>query len=262
MWDSYPIPHMDECIESLGNATIFSTWMLIAAAGKWKLPTKMAINLLTNSITDFSHPIQCHFIFRAHLRHSNSQGVSYYPRINGRSHSFMSMILKYFLNFQKNENDHGPQILTVLNDAEVTNKLRKCDFFTKRIDDLKHVIKPGGLGATSTALPTIISSIRNAAQRQIVNESHSTALQAAPRRSSARADTISRWPTRPCCSLTLSKSAADIIAVKAYSRLLPRAHGPHQVIWTTLHTVTIEQDRIVNKISSEHVVLVPNSMPP
>ena len=34
--DSYPIPRMDECIDSLGDATVFST--LDANAGYWQIP--------------------------------------------------------------------------------------------------------------------------------------------------------------------------------------------------------------------------------
>ena len=34
--DSYPIPRMDECIDSLGDATVFST--LDANAGYWHIP--------------------------------------------------------------------------------------------------------------------------------------------------------------------------------------------------------------------------------
>lgn len=46
-------------------------------------------------------------------------------------------------------------------------------------------------------------------------------------------------------------SAANKMAVKAHSKLLRRTFGPYLVTLTTLNTITIDQDEILNSISAD-----------
>lgn len=47
------------------------------------------------------------------------------------------------------------QVLTLLNEAGVTLKLKNCEFFTNRIAYLGHVIKPGGQAVSSYTIDAI-----------------------------------------------------------------------------------------------------------
>lgn len=51
--------------------------------------------------------------------------------------------------------DQVRQVLTLLRNAGVTLKLRKCEFFTNSIDFLGHVIRPGQLEVSSHTVDVI-----------------------------------------------------------------------------------------------------------
>lgn len=55
---------MDECIESLGEATISRSWTLIAAIGKGKSPMKIAKKALSLLIAVYSALPGCNFVLK------------------------------------------------------------------------------------------------------------------------------------------------------------------------------------------------------
>ncbi len=143
--DSYPLPRMDECIDSLGEATVFTT--LDAYAGYWQLPIKKEDRHKTAFV--------CHTGTYQYNR--MPFGLTNAPASFQRA---LDMILtKYkwkqcliylddvivFSNSIEDHIQHVDDILSCLAHAGVTLKIKKCSFFTTTVEYLGHIIKPGRL---------------------------------------------------------------------------------------------------------------------
>ena len=158
--DSYPMPRMDECIDSLGSATVFTT--LDCNSGYWQLP----VATKDQDKTTFT----CHAGSYKFLR--LPFGLRNAPATFQRA---MDIILskvrwKYVLVYLddiivfSNGNDehlrHLAVVLRILREAGATLRLAKCEFFKREVRYLGHVIRPGKLAiygrnleAISKALP-------------------------------------------------------------------------------------------------------------
>ena len=143
--DSYPLPRMDECIDSLGDAQIFTT--LDAYSGYWQMPIRpqdrpktafvchagtyqykrMPFGL-TNAPASFQRALDLIL-----TRHKWKTCLIYLDDVVVYSNSIEEHIT------------HVNEILTCLSEAGVTLKIKKCSFFTKEIEYLGHTIKPGKL---------------------------------------------------------------------------------------------------------------------
>ena len=143
--DSYPLPRMDDCIDSLGNAVVFTT--LDANCGYWQLPIRKEDQELTTFV--------CHKGTYKYVR--MPFGLSNAPATFQR---VLDIILARYrwqtclvylddvIVFSSREEDHVEHVREVLNalhEAGVTLKLRKCEFFKKSVRYLGHVISPGKL---------------------------------------------------------------------------------------------------------------------
>jgi len=144
--DSYPLPLMDECIDSLGKATIIST--LDCNAGYWQV----AIAREDREETAFV----CH------------EGASQYKRmpfgltnapetlqraldiiLSGVKWQSCLIYLDDVLVYSKTEEEHighVDHVLRMLREVDVTLRLPKCRFFRTTVEYLGHEIKPGRLG--------------------------------------------------------------------------------------------------------------------
>ena len=143
--DSYPLPRMDDCIDSLGEAVVFTT--LDANCGYWQLPIREADQELTT--------FTCH---RGTFKYVRMPfGLSNAPATFQRvldivlSRYRWQTCLVYLddvIIFSKNRDEHIQhvrEVLTSLRDAGVSLKLRKCEFFKSSVRYLGHVIRPGRL---------------------------------------------------------------------------------------------------------------------
>ena len=143
--DSYPLPRMDECIDSLGTAKIFTT--LDAYSGYWQVPIRQEDRPKTAFV--------CHAGTYQYKR--MPFGLTNAPATFQRA---LDMILTKYkwqtcliylddvIIYSKNVEEHiqhVDEILHCLSKAGVTLKIKKCKFFTTTVDYLGHVIKPGKL---------------------------------------------------------------------------------------------------------------------
>ena len=143
--DSYPLPRMDECIDSLGDARIFTT--LDAFNRYWQIEIPKEDRGKSAFV--------CHAGQFQYIR--VTFGLTNAPATFQRG---LDVILSRFkwkpclvylddiVIFSKSVDehiDHVDEILTALGEAGGTLKIKKCKVFSKTVEYLGHVIKPGKL---------------------------------------------------------------------------------------------------------------------
>lgn len=141
--DSYPIPRMDDCTDSLGQAKVFTT--LDANWGFWQLPlrnedrektafcsfdglyqfTRMPFGL-TNAPASFQRALDVIL-----ARYKWKTCLVYIDDVIIFSSSVEDHI------------SHVDTVLTALKRAGVSLKIYKCDFFTQKVKYLGHIVRPG-----------------------------------------------------------------------------------------------------------------------
>jgi len=141
--DAYPIPRMDECIDSLGDARVFST--LDCSAGYWQIPVAEEDTHFT-AFTCHSGAWQCVRL---------PFGLCSAP---ATIQTAMDMILAedkwqirlvclndviVFSRFPEEHLQHLNEVLIRLGKAGVTLKAAKCHFFQEEVGNFGHVIRPG-----------------------------------------------------------------------------------------------------------------------
>jgi len=144
--DSYPLPRMNECIDSLNEASIFST--LDGNAGYWQLPIASEDREKTAFV--------CHE--GAYQYKRMPFGLKNAPATLQRALDIILSWVKWqscliylddVIVYSKTEEEHVrpvDRVLRLLRDAGVTLRLPKCRFFRKTVKYLGHEIKRGRLG--------------------------------------------------------------------------------------------------------------------
>ena len=153
--DSYPIPRMDECMDSLGTAKTFST--LDANSGYWQVE----IDPKDRDKTAFTSHHGLYRFIRMPFGLKNAPAT--FQRaidviLSSVKWQFALVYLDDIVIFSPKPEEHiehVKKVLMLLQDAGVTIKLRKCFFFTDNIDYLGHVIRPGTLEIAPKATEAI-----------------------------------------------------------------------------------------------------------
>lgn len=141
--DAYPIPRMDECLDSLGNANVFST--LDCNAGYWQIPVAKEDRPLT-AFTCHSGTWQC-----KRLPFGLCNAPATFQRamdmiLAGVKWQICLVYLDDVIVFSKSAEDHLEHLETVLSLLKahgVSLKANKCHLFQEEVDYLGHVIRPG-----------------------------------------------------------------------------------------------------------------------
>lgn len=143
--DSYPIPRMDECIDSLADATIFTT--LDANSGHWQIEIREEDK---DKTTFTSH----HGLFRfTRMPFGLKNAPGTFQRVidvilSQVKWQYALVYLDDVIIFSKSVDEHFSHVSTGLQlfkSAGVSLKLKKCSLFTNKVDYLGHVIRPGKL---------------------------------------------------------------------------------------------------------------------
>ena len=143
--DAYPLPRIDECIDSLGEAMIFTT--LDANAGYWQI----AVAPEDRDKTTFTCHSGTYRYTRMPFGLRNAPAT--FQRaldiiLSGVRWQTCLIYLDDVIVFSKTAQQHVKDVdlvLTLLRQAGVTLKLKKCFWFQDRVDYLGHVITPGRL---------------------------------------------------------------------------------------------------------------------
>ena len=148
--DSYPLPRMDESIDSLVEASVFST--IDCNPGYWQIPERKQDRDKTA------------FVYHAGLyRYKRMKcGLTNAPATFQRTLDILLSPYKWrsclvylddIIIFSKSVEEHFQQvkdILTTLKSAGISLKLKKCSFFTNKVKYLGHIIHPGTLEVNAT----------------------------------------------------------------------------------------------------------------
>jgi hypothetical protein len=143
--DTYPLPRMDECIDSLVDAVVLST--LDCNSCYWHIPLDEADR---DKKTFCSHARTFRFL-RMPL------GLRNAPATFQRAIEIIISGLKWrtclvylddiiiYSNSREDHYHHVDEVLMTLGKAGLSLKLKKCHFFKDTVGYLGHVIRPGRL---------------------------------------------------------------------------------------------------------------------
>jgi len=143
---SYPLPHMDECIDSLGEATIFAT--LDCNAGYWQFaiaPEDREKTAFVCHETAYQYKRMPFGLTNALATFQRALDIN----LSGVKWQSCLIYLDDVIVYSETEEEHVGhvhRVLRLLRDAGVTHRLPKCRFFRKTVEYLGHEINPGRLG--------------------------------------------------------------------------------------------------------------------
>jgi hypothetical protein len=153
--DSYPLPRMDECIDSLGDAKIFTT--LDCNSGYWQIPARPEDRKNT---TFTSHEGLYRFLRMPFgLRNAPATLQRIVDTIlSGLTWKTCLVYLDDIIVFYKTPTEnmaHLDAVLHRLYRAGLTLNLKKCHFFKETVEYLGHVIRPGQLSVAEKNTATL-----------------------------------------------------------------------------------------------------------
>ena len=143
--DAYPLARIDDCLESLGDAEIFT--ILDCNAGYWQVPAAPEDcdrNTFTSYLGNFRYT-------RVPFGSRSPLGTFQYALgiiLSGFRRQSGLIYLDNLIAFSRTTEEHSghvEEILTLLRRAGISLKLTKCSFFQPKVDYLGHVITPGKL---------------------------------------------------------------------------------------------------------------------
>ena len=144
--DSYPLPRMEDCIDSLASARVFST--LDANWGYWQLPISpedREKTTFTTHVGTFQYNRMPFGLRNAPATFQRALDVI----LSGVKWKSCLIYLDDIVIFSSNYEDHLEHVATILSllrEAGVSLKIAKSCFFRDKIDYLGHVIYPGRMG--------------------------------------------------------------------------------------------------------------------
>ena len=152
--DTYPLPRMDDCIDSLSNARVFS--LLDALWGYWQILLAEA----DRDKTTFTSHMGTHRYLRMPFGLRNAPAT--FQRIlditlSGARWRFCLVYLDDVIVFSKDYEehlDHLDHVLGLLKEAGIKLKLKKCFFFKEEVEYLGHRIRPGTLSVYTDSKAT------------------------------------------------------------------------------------------------------------
>lgn len=153
--DSYPIPRMDECIDSLGDAQVFST--LDCNSGYWQIEVETEDRPKTAFVTH--HGVYQYTRMPFGLKNAPATFQRAVDMILASvKWQYAIVYLDDIVIFSRNVEEHLKHIrtvLTLLRAAGMSLKMKKCFFLQRRVEYLGHVVSPGKLAVASKTVDTI-----------------------------------------------------------------------------------------------------------
>jgi Reverse transcriptase (RNA-dependent DNA polymerase) len=145
---SYPLPRMDECIDSLGDARVFCT--LDCNSGYWKIPVSPHDKEKT---TFTSHEGLFKFLRMPFgLRNTPATFQRFVDiTLAGLTWKVCLVYLDDIIVYSRSRDDHLEHLDAVLHRlyrAGLSLNLKKCHFFRSELSYLGHVIGPGTLSVS------------------------------------------------------------------------------------------------------------------
>jgi len=150
--DTYPLPRMDDCLDSLGDARFFST--LDCNAGYLKIPVAKEDKHLT-SFTTHLGTYQC-----TRLPFGLCNAPATFQRaidmiLAGVKWQYVLVYLDDIIVYSADAESHLSnleKVFTLLGENGVTLKAKKCHLFGNEVEYLGHVIRPGRISVNEKNL--------------------------------------------------------------------------------------------------------------
>jgi len=149
--DTYPLPRMDDCIDSLSEANVFT--LLDALWGYWQIPLAEC----DRDKTTFTSHLGTYRCLRMPFGLRNAPLT--FQRaldiiLSGVRWRICLVYIDDVIVFSKNHEEHIEhldEVLTLLQEAGIKLKLKKCFFFRDEVEYLGFRIRPGTLSASPDA---------------------------------------------------------------------------------------------------------------
>jgi len=157
--DTYPLPRMDGCLDSLGDAKFFST--LDCNAGYWQIPVAKEDKHLT-SFTTHVGTYQC-----TRLPFGLCNAPATFQRavdmiLAGVKWQYVLVYLDDIIAYSADAESHLShleKVFTLLGENGVTLKAKICHLFSNEVEYLGHVIRPGRISVNKKNLKAIRKAI-------------------------------------------------------------------------------------------------------
>ena len=149
--DSYPLPRMDDCIDSLGDTAVFTT--LDCNSGYWQIPVAPEDRdktTFTTHMGTFRHLRMPFGLKGAPATFQHALDII----LSGVRWQICIVYLDDVIVFSRTHEEHADHLdtfLSLLRTAGISLKLKKCSFFRPKVHYLGHVISPGKLSVADTA---------------------------------------------------------------------------------------------------------------
>lgn len=167
--DRYPLPRMEDCLDSLGDAKYFST--LDCNWGFWQIPMAKedrSKTAFTTHAGTFQYKRMPFGLCNAPASYQRTLDIL----LMGIKWKSCLVYVDDVIIFSRNFNDHVQdvkEVLSILKEAGLSLNMRKCKFFSRTIDYLGHVVSPGRLqvarkntvSITSAKYPTTQTEMRS-----------------------------------------------------------------------------------------------------
>jgi RNase H-like domain found in reverse transcriptase/Reverse transcriptase (RNA-dependent DNA polymerase)/Integrase zinc binding domain/Integrase core domain len=153
--DSYPLPRMDDCLDSLGSATIFTT--LDANSGYWQLDVAKDDRdktTFTSHMGTFRFTRMPFGLVNAPATFQRSMDVLLAPVLWSKAIVYLDDIIIFSSSMEAHIRDVD-QVLSLLEQAGVSLNLKKCAFFRRRVEYLGHIVQPGKLSMAAKKMAAV-----------------------------------------------------------------------------------------------------------
>jgi len=157
--DVYPIPRMNDCLDSLGDATVFCT--LDCNAGYWQIPVAAEVR---DKTTFRSHTGLFRFL-RVPCCLVNAPASCQRALdiiLSGLRWKTCLVYLDDVIVFSRTVDDHIwdlREVLLLLENAGVSLKPSKCHLFQKEVEYLGHVVRPGQLLVNQMSIKSLAQAL-------------------------------------------------------------------------------------------------------
>ncbi len=141
--DSYPIPRMDDCIDSLGSGYIFTT--IDCNCGYWQIPNAKEDQDKTSFMSHVGTFLRMPFGLTNAPATFQRAVVILLSRVQLQHCLFDLDDVIIYSKSVKEHIRHVEGVLTILQEVGVPLKLKKSEFFRKLVNHLGHTITPGKL---------------------------------------------------------------------------------------------------------------------
>jgi len=165
--DKYPLPRMDDFLDSLGDARFFST--LDCNAGYWQIPVaeeNKHLTSFTNHVGTYQGTRLPFGLFNAPATFQRAIDMI----LAGVQWQYVFVYLDDIIVYSADAESHPShleKVFSLLGEKGVTLKAKKCHLFSNEVEYLGHVIRPGRISVNEKTLKAIRKTIYPKTQTQL-----------------------------------------------------------------------------------------------